>query len=222
MASGDLAEHAVEDYLDAVASGLVGPRALRAAILDELRDGLHEALAIRIQSGERVSAAARSVMTEFGAPAVLARGFAAELADSRARHTVAAYLCTGPLIGLLWLLWMAPPDWWRTGPVGLWGAVPAAPAIGLGCIIGFLILAATGRGSRWLRVPPRQTVHGALAVVAVAVLADLFMLASVAHSGTDVSPSMIAALAILASTSRLALSIVATAQCLRVRRIVTR
>ncbi|MER7433781.1 permease prefix domain 1-containing protein [Pseudonocardia alni] len=102
MAGGDVAERTVEDYLDAVASRLVGPRATRAAILDELRDGLQDAIETRVRCGAHRGVAVGAAVAEFGAPEVIARGFAGELAGSRARRTVAAYLGTGPLVGLLW------------------------------------------------------------------------------------------------------------------------
>lgn len=118
----------------------------------------------------------RSALAEFSAPEVMARGFADELAGSRARRTVAAYLTTGPLVGLLWLLTLAPSHWWRDGPAALWAAIPPAPAIGLACGVGALVLAATGRGSRWLSLSSGQIVHAAVVVVALAVFGDLLML----------------------------------------------
>lgn len=216
MAGGDVGERAVVDYLAVVATSLVGPRAVRDAILDELRDGLHDAIAIRIGRGEHPVAASGAALIEFGAPEATARGFADELVSSQARRTVVAYLGTGPLIGLLWLLTVAPAGWWRGGPATLWAAIPPAPAIGLALILGVLVLAATGRASRWLPIPPGQIVDAALVVVAVTILGDLLMLALVARPGASASTAGI--LAIMASAARLGLSIPAAASCLRVRR----
>ncbi|MFC4951004.1 permease prefix domain 1-containing protein [Pseudonocardia sp. GCM10023141] len=217
MAGRDVVEFEVERYLDAVGAGLVGPRAARAAILDELRDGLHDAIATRVRHGEHPAAAVRAALAEFGAPSVMASGFVGELAGSRARRTVAAYLGSGPLVGMLWLLTLAPAGWWRHGPAALWGAIPPAPVIGLACVVGVLVLAGTGRGSRWLPLPPGQIVAGALIVVVVAVLGDLFMLARVAAAG-PVASTTIAVLAVTASIIRLGFSIPVVAGCLRLRR----
>lgn len=222
MAGGDVAERTVEDYLDAVASRLVGPRATRAAILDELRDGLQDAIETRVRCGAHRGVAVGAAVAEFGAPEVIARGFAGELAGSRARRTVAAYLGTGPLVGLLWLLAVAPSSWWHNGPAALWAAVPPAPAIGLACVVGVLVLAATGRGSRWLPLPPGPIVHSALVVVAVAVLGDLFMLALVTRPDAGGASSTFGVLAIMASVIRLGLSIPAATRCLSVRRTAVR
>lgn len=82
MVGGDVAERAIDGYLAAVAPRLVGPRAARTAILDELRDGLHEAVAARIRSGDEMEAALRAALDEFGAPARTAAAFAGELAGS--------------------------------------------------------------------------------------------------------------------------------------------
>lgn len=220
MAGGDVAERVVEDYLAAVATSLVGPRAVRAAILDELRDGLHAAIATRIGRGEHPAAATAAALNEFGAPEATARGFAGELASSQARRTVVAYLGSGPLIGLLWLLTVAPPGWWRRGPATLWAAIPPAPAIGLALVLGVLVLAATGTASRWLPIPPEPIVPAALVVVALAILGDLLMLALVARP--DVAASTTGVLAILASAIRIGLSIPAMVSCLRVRRATAR
>jgi hypothetical protein len=144
--------------------GLVGDHdwSARVAILDELRDGLHDATAARVQRSERPLEAVPAALAEFGAPAVTAREFAVELARSQARRTVAAYLGTGPLVGLLWLLTLAPPHWWCDGPAALWSGITLAPTIALGCGVGAVVLAATGRASRWMSPPSGRVVHGAL------------------------------------------------------------
>jgi len=132
MAGRDLAEsaaeRAVEGYLGAVAAGLIGPRRVRAAILDELRDGLHDAIATRVRRGEHPTVAMRSALAQFGAPEVMAHGFAGELAGSRARRTVAAYLSTGPTSpeqacghGMI----LAGPAGWQTCRSGAWRRVLA-------------------------------------------------------------------------------------------------
>lgn len=113
------AEPGIAAYLDAVGQRLLGPRTCRRAILDELRDGLHEAAATRYQRGVPAAEAVAAALHEFGPPAALAVGFAGELAIARARRTTLAYLATGPLIGLSWLAVIVPTRWWQRDPITL-------------------------------------------------------------------------------------------------------
>jgi hypothetical protein len=218
MAGRDLAEQAVEGYLATVAGRLVGPRTVRVAILHELRDGLHEAVAAGARRGESGPEAVRAALREFGPPAAIAAGFAAELGCSHARRTVTGYLATGPVIGLLWLLMLTPPGWWPRNVVALWQAVPAAPAIGFAVLSGGLVLAATGRASRWMTLPPRHILNGAITVVAAAALGDLLMLILATRSAPVPGSPLIGALAVTASVIRLGVGVPTTARSLRVRR----
>lgn len=221
MAGHPVAECAVESYLDAVAARLVGPRPMCAAILDELRDGLHESAANHRARGAAADAAVRSAVNEFGTPKVVAAAFAGELAASRARRTVAAFLITGPAVGLLWLPSFAPPRWWLNGPVALLAAVPVAPVVVAAVVIGVAVLAATGRPSRWLQPSPRTVLHGALLVVAATTLGDLVVIVIAVHEGAAATLSTIGVLAIAASTIRLGFSVLGAAGCLRSRRTLT-
>lgn len=221
MAGHPVAERAVEAYLDAVAAGLVGPRSVRATIIDELRDGLTEGATTHRARGAGPDAAIRTALDEFGPPEVTAAAFAGELASSRARRTVAAYLFTGPVVGLSWLLGFAPPHWWRHGPEALWSAVPVVPMIALAAVVGIGVLVATGRPSRWIQVPHHHILHGALLVVAAAALGDVLMLAVAARAGAGVIFPTIVVVAATASVLRLGFGVVAAARCLQSRRILT-
>ena len=150
------AEPAIEAYLDAVAERLVGPRAPRRAILDELRDGLYEAAAAHLRRGVPAAQAVSVALREFGSPAALAAGFAGELAIVRARRITLAYLATGPLIGLSWLSVIAPTWWWQRDPVTLLHAIPVLPLIAVAAVAGILVLAFTGPAGARLRIAERH------------------------------------------------------------------
>lgn len=220
MSDHPVVASAVEGYLDAVATELVGPAATRAAILDELRDGLHAAITSHLQAGADRDDSVRAALREFGPPATTAAAFGGELAGARARRTAAAYLLTGPVVGLLWLLTLTPTGWWPDRPAAIWEAIPATPAIAIAAAAGVAVLAATGRPSRWLQPAPHQILHATMLVIAVAALADLLMLALTMMSGAPLPAIGIAAVA--ASLVRLGCGLAATSHCVRTRRILLR
>ena len=213
------AEPGIAAYLDAVAQRLVGPRAPRRAILDELRDGLHEAAATHHRRGVPAAEAVAAALREFGSPAALAAGFAGELAIARARRTTLAYLATVPLIGLSWLLVIVPTRWWRD-PVTLLHAIPVLPLIAVAAIAGILVLAATGPIGSRLREPERHALTGALVIIAAASLGDVIMLATAAHLAQATAQTVIV-VAFTASTARLTASATAMTQCVRSHRTLT-
>jgi hypothetical protein len=174
---------AVEGYLAAVAGRLTGPPAARAAITDELRDGLLEALAAHRARGCTPQEATAAATAEFGDPGAVAAAFGPELAAVQARRVALGLLASGPLVGLSWLAAAAftalPP--WRHQLPGPWLALPlvglallvAAPALGL-------TVAATGRLGRRLGRLGRQAAFPPTAAAVAglaAVLADLTLLA---------------------------------------------
>lgn len=214
---------AVEGYLAAVAARLTGPAAVRAAIADELRDGLLEALAAEWARGCSHQQAARAAIEEFGDPRTVAAAFAPELGAVQARRAALGLLVTGPLVGLAWIAAVAvnalPP--WRHELTGPWLALPlvglalvvAGPALGL-------TVATTGRlGGRLGR---RATFPPAAAAVAglAAVAADLTLLAIVTGQAlTSPAPQVWGplVLAAAASLTRGALAGRAARRCLAAR-----
>jgi hypothetical protein len=171
---------AVEDYLAKVAARLTGPAGARAAVTDELRDGLLETLEAQRVHGRSRGEATAAAIAEFGDPATVAAGFAPELGAVQARRVALGLLATGPLVGLTWIAAAAvnalPP--WRHQLPGLWLALPlvglallvAAPALGLTVVT-------TGRlgvrlGHRASFPPTAAAVAGLAAMVA-----DLTLLA---------------------------------------------
>jgi hypothetical protein len=221
---------ALEGYLAAVGARLTGPPAAKAAITDELRDGLLEALEAHRTRGCSREATATTI-EEFGDPATVAAGFAPELAAVQARRVAMALLATGPLVGLAWIAAVAvnalPP--WRHQLTGPWLALPLAGlALVIACPALGLTVAATGRLGRRLggRLGRRVTFPPTCAAVAglAAVLADLTLLAIISGQ-TLTSPGSYTwapvMLAVGASLTRVMLAGRAAHRCLAVRATLT-
>jgi hypothetical protein len=220
MAARPPGEPAIAAYLDAVAQRLVGPRALRRAILDELRDGLHEAAASHHRRGVPAAEAVAAALREFGSPAALAAGFAGELAIARARRTTLAYLATGPLIGLCWLSVIVSTRWWQRDPMMLLHAIPVLPLIAVAAVAGILVLAATGPIGSRLREPERHGLTGAQVIIIAASFGDVILLATAAHL-VQTATQTVVAVAFTASTARLTASATAMTHCVRSHRTLT-
>jgi hypothetical protein len=206
MAGCDVARDGFDAYLDAVGVRLVGPRRARAAILDELRDGLHEAAA----AGRRrfpdidTDVVERVAVREFGPAHLVAAAFAGELACSQARRTVTVLLATGPLVGVLWLM-AGPQAVASVIATGSWRVVPSVPLVAVAVLVGAVVLLATGRLGASFERSQMLAVDGAVVVVASAVVADLVMLAVLLSGaiGSLAGVSLVMVLAICASLGRL-------------------
>ena len=221
---------AVTDYLAAVAAQLPGPPSARAAVTDELRDGLLEALGTHHARGCSPQEATVAAIAEFGDPDTVAAAFGPELGAVQARRVAVGLLVTGPLVGLTWIAAVVvntlPP--WRHQLIGPWLALPlvglalavAGPALGL-------TVAATGRlGRRLSRVVHRATLPPTAAAVAAlaAVVADLTLLGIITgHALTSPGSYMWAPVVLAASASltRVTLAGRAARRCLATRAALT-
>ena len=221
---------AVADYLAAVTTQLTGPPSARAAVTDELRDGLLEALGTHQARGCSQAEATAAAIAEFGDPRMVAAAFGPELGAARARRVAVGLLVTGPLVGLAWIAAVVvnalPP--WRHQLIGPWLALPlvglalavAGPALGL-------TVAATGRlGRRLSRVVHRATLPPTAAAVAAlaAVVADLTLLGIITgHALTSPGSYMWAPVILAASASltRVTLAGRAARRCLATRAALT-
>lgn len=177
----------VDGYLAAVASRLTGPAAARAAITDELRDGLLETLATHRALGCSQQEATAAAIAEFGDPPTVAAAFGPELAAVQARRVALGLLVTGPLVGLTWVAVVVVNGLlpWQQQLTGPWLALPlVALALAVACPALGLTVASTGRLGRRLgeRLGRRASFPPTAAAVAglAAVLADLTLLAIVA------------------------------------------
>lgn len=215
-------------WLDRLAAALPGPRRPRAAIVDELRDGLHEATRARLANGAPAEVAANAAIAEFGDPATVASAFADELAAARARTMTLALVGTGPLIGIAWLGALLtspavpplpiPP--WQGQPTGLWTAWPLVPAaVATVVAAAVLVLATTGRLSRWLPARPRTAPTAAATAGLTTAAVDLALLAMLAAQvlRTELIAGPLLPLAAAASLIRLILATRAARDCLTAR-----
>jgi hypothetical protein len=222
---------AVADYLSTVGARLAGPLAARTRIIDELRDGLTEALEVHLARGRTPQGATAAAVAEFGDPRMVAVAFGPELAAVQARRVALGLLATGPLVGSAWIAAVAvnalPP--WRHQLTGPWLALPLVGlALAVACPALGLTVAATGRLGRrlggWLgrraTVPPTAAAVAGLA----AVLADLTLLAIIGSQTLATPGSRVWAPVIVAagaSLVRVAMAGSAARRCLATRAALT-
>lgn len=213
------AEARVTTYLAEIADGLPGPRRRRAGILDELRDGLEQAIAEHTTAGLPPDRAVTAAIERFGSPAAIAGAFAPELATGYARRTLAWFIATGPLVGIWWLVLLRPHAW-RTGPAGLLAAIPVIPLVAVAVVAAGATLATTGRLIRWIpEAGPRQAVTATMAVAALAVTGDTAVIGVWAWSAAAVPP--LAVVAVAASLTRIACSIITVRHTTAIHRRLT-
>ncbi len=213
-------EEQLRRYLDGVAAGLHGPRRTRARILAELRDGLHEAVADHAARGLPPERAVAVATAEFGSPGTVTAAFAGELATAYARHTLTRYVATGPLVGIWWLF-LLRPDPWRAGPVALLAAIPVLPLIAVAVVTALGALAETGRLMRWLpEAGPRHALTATLTVALLAITGDAAIIGIWLRSGAPVRP--LAVIAVAASLTRVAGSLVVACHTVALRHRLTR
>lgn len=200
-----IAETRIDAYLGELADLLPGPRRRRTQILAELRDGLDDAIADHTTRGRTEGEAVTSAISQFGTPQAVADAFGDELATAYARHTIAWYIATGPLIGVWWLLLLQPHPW-RAGLVALLAAIPVLPLIAIAIATAVGTFATTGRLIRWLpEASPQRALTATVAIATLTLIGDVTVI-GLYLSSTAVRP--LAILAISASLIRIAGSLV--------------
>ena len=215
------------EYLATVSAWLPGPSTARTTIIDELRDGLLEALEAHRGQGRSPEEATAAAIADFGDPRMVAAAFAPELAAAQARRVALGLLATGPLIGLAWIAAVAvnalPP--WHHQLTGPWLALPLVGlALAVACPALGLTVAATGRLGRQFggglgRRPALPPTAAAVAGVA-AMLADMTLLAILGGQTLASSRSPVWAPVIVAagaSLARITLTGRAARRCLATR-----
>lgn len=189
----------LDAYLAELAGRLRGPRHRREQILTELRDGLDHAITDHAINDHAITGlpddrAVAAAVATFGRPQAVADAFAGELATAYARRTIAAYIVTGPVVGICWLL-LLRPDPWRTGPLALLAAIPVIPLIVIAIATAAGAFASTGHLMRWLpETGPRRALTATLAIAVLALAGDLTVIGLYIHSHGPMRP-----LAVLAS-----------------------
>lgn len=222
----DAARGALDSYLNALDERLVGPSKARAAIIEEIKDGLLEAIDLQLEQGVPPACASASVIKEFGDPRVVASSFRPELAALQARRMALAILRTGPLVGLIWgvAILMSPasqPLLVRHHLVGAWRLLPLV-GLTIAAIIltAFVAIAATGRLSRRIHGGSNVARIAAVSSGAAVVVGDLLMigvasLQAVSESGSVAEGPVV--LAAAASVTRLTLSARAARRCMAIQ-----
>lgn len=211
LTDADVGTAAVDRYLAELAIRLRGPRHARRRVLTEIHDGLTEAIDAHIADGTPPDAAATTAIAEFGDPDTIARSFAPELATANARQTIAAFILTGPLVGIWWLLFLHPTPW-RTGLLAALIAIPALPLIAIAIATAAGTFATTGRLMRWLpETTPARALKATIAIATLCLAADLTVLGILtAHLATgSPQPGPLAAIAATASILRIGAAITA-------------
>ncbi len=202
-------------YLDALRMSMPGPRLQLARVLEELGDGLDEAVRRNLRAGMAPGRAVDTAVAQFGSPEAVAGAFAGELGTGYARRTIAVYVCSGPLVGISWLLLLHPPR--QAGIVALLAAIPVLPLIAVALATAGVTLAGTGRLMRWApEADAARALAAAIAVVALSVAGDLTMLAFLLASGRP--PTALAAVAAGGSAIRIACSAIVIPRAAGLRR----
>lgn len=163
----------VTSYLIAIDTGI--PRWLRnrRAALDELADGLDDAISDYRTRGLSLDEAAKRAVSESGPPSLIADAFTDVLSARHARRTVLALLVSGPLIGVAWLAALVP----GSPPVVLLAQIPPlGPVIFVSIIMSALTLLVTGPASLRPSRPLQRPHRFAALACACAVIGDLLML----------------------------------------------
>jgi hypothetical protein len=200
-------DDALAAYVADLGARLRGPRRRRTAILTELTDGLHQAAQVHRAAGQTPERAAATAIARFGTPQAVADAFAGELATAYARRTIIGFIATGPLVGIWWLLLLHPSPW-RYGFVALLAALPVLPLIALAILTAGGTVATTGRLMRWLpETGPHRALGAVMAIAALCLIGDLTVITRLLASGAPIRP--LAVLAIAASLTRIACSVIA-------------
>lgn len=216
----------LDPYLAALEADLPGRPSIRAAILEELHDGLIESAQNYLGEGKTPPEAARAAIAEFGHPGEVAAAFVSEVAALQARKVALVLLRTGPLMGLLWgfaLLTSPATDQMvlRHNLVGWWQAFPLVGLVIVTIVAAALItVAATGGPSRYVTIRPDVALTTAATAGFAVVAGDLAML-GITTAQAIFEPSSLAwvpvTVAATASLARLIVSRRAARQCLTMR-----
>ncbi|MET7274327.1 permease prefix domain 1-containing protein [Streptomyces flaveolus] len=147
----------VEEYVTALAAALHGPVRAKARLVEEVRDGLMDAVSERTAVGLPYSLAAEEAVREFGTTDDLVPSCQRELTIAQVRHTARSIALTVPLLLACWCLVRNPghaQDRGLTTTAQLVAVHLAAIAAGA-AVLAAGALAATGTLARRLPVPDR-------------------------------------------------------------------
>jgi hypothetical protein len=216
------ARPALEDYMDELAGGLPASRRARRAILAEVGDGLADTVEKHQAEGATPDQAATAAIEEFGSPRALAAQFATELAGVTAHRVGLALICTGPVVGLVWLAAFIARGGglgWRGELTAMLSTIPTY-AIVLALVVPAALVATAGAGtaSRRLPVGPRLAAAAASFAAVGCMVGDVTLITGLIVSTLrGVDESWLAAVAVLFSSVRLTLAVLAARRCAALR-----
>jgi hypothetical protein len=193
----------IENYLAELATRL--PTRRCGEIVDELRDGLYEALTHHPAGRADPVTAAHEILHELGAPEVVAAAYAPELATEQGGRAGRATLAALPALAGIWtaaLVQGSPPRWQHA----LW--LPAvehllASSVLLTLTCGLTAMLTAGRGRRLIPHPQAAPLAAAAAAISItiatAVVLSLTILRAVTAPATLAWPAVLPAAAITAA-----------------------
>ena len=201
----------IDQYLAELAVRLHGPKKACAAVVEEVRGGLADAVDGFTARGMTPSEAAKAALVELGTPARVAAAFRGELATVQARRILWTYLITGPLVGIWWLLLLVPQPWEPTLGV-VFTAIPVLPLIAAAVAIAVVAIATTGSLIRWLpETAPRRAIIAACVVAGASMVGDLtvfaILVARMLDGAIGALAPVLAVVAAVGSGCRLAYSV---------------
>ncbi|MEU9115415.1 permease prefix domain 1-containing protein [Streptomyces sp. NPDC048483] len=147
----------IEDYVAALEAALHGPVRAKARLVEEIRDGLTDAVAERTRDGMPYGRAADQAVREFGSTDDLVPSCQRELTIAQARHTARATAATAPFLIACWYLVRSADhdqDWLLSRTAQLMAVHLAGIAVGA-ALLTAVALAATGTLARRLPIPDR-------------------------------------------------------------------
>ena len=182
----------IDEYADALAAALRGPRRLRADLVAEARDGLVDAAEAYEADGLDRAAAEHRAIEDFGELGEIAAAYRPELALAQSRRSA---------IGLTLVIMIQPIVWadgrwpWNDGPdsSGSWVFQLLQPAIQFAGLVMFLIAAAAivacGIGVRRMSIRRSAArVSSLITLVSAALLATMATALGLAdHPGLAIS-----------------------------------
>jgi hypothetical protein len=192
--------NAIESYAEELAAELRGPARVKARMVQEIRDGLADTAAARVEAGLPPEEAVRDAVREFGMPAEVAPSCQRELTLAQTRHTAFALLATVPvLLGCWHLAWTIGRD---QGIPPSQTAQLLATIAGTAAVVGFAALLITRRLSVPDRLPLIMAWTGTAASIAMPLttialatalpLADNWPLLLIIAAGTAAAHSALA------------------------------
>ncbi|MFE9659349.1 permease prefix domain 1-containing protein [Streptomyces sp. NPDC005955] len=160
--TGQRSTDPVDEYVTTLAAALRGPARVKQRLVEEIRDGLADTVAVYADGGMSRDRAARQAVHEFGTPDELVPSCQRELTIAQARHTARTVALTSPFLVACWyLVWNARTTWTGAGQEGpalhvaQLLAFHLATVAGAGALLAAALLAATGALARWLPTPDR-------------------------------------------------------------------